>query len=149
MVAYYSLLTFAGLRPSEGARVRWEHFNAKTGQLKVVKGKTDTRHVELKPVLIEWLNWFKSNNKGTPLVPPANMNKLEKSCRALMPVEWINDGLRHGFATHLNSTLRDFSQVAHYMGNSIAKVKSNYAYIIPPAECFTFWELIPDIVANH
>src|SRR5258708_32277609 len=47
LVGYYSLLAFAGLRPSEGARVQWHHVNFSTKELHVIKGKTDARHIPL------------------------------------------------------------------------------------------------------
>jgi integrase len=43
MVGYYSMLTFCGLRPSEGARIQWQDVDLKTKQLYVRKGKTQAR----------------------------------------------------------------------------------------------------------
>jgi hypothetical protein len=40
LIGYYALLTFAGLRPTEGARVQWQDINFTTGELYVRKGKT-------------------------------------------------------------------------------------------------------------
>ena len=33
LIGYYALLTFAGLRPSEGARVQWDDYIFKTSEL--------------------------------------------------------------------------------------------------------------------
>ena len=38
LVGYYALLTFGGLRPSEGARVQWQDYHFKTNELYVRKG---------------------------------------------------------------------------------------------------------------
>src|SRR5262249_51223364 len=104
LVGYYALLTFAGLRPSEGSRVRWEHIKSTTQHLHVIKGKTDARHVELEKVAMAWVEWHRNNSpKDAPFVPQKNLFNLEREAREgfrkLNDDKWIADGLRHTFAT--------------------------------------------------
>lgn len=151
LVGYYALLAFAGLRPSEGARVQWKHINLSTGALHVIKGKTDARHVQLEPVAIAWLKWHQENSpKDTPFVPKKNMFNLEREVREGFRKQngdkWIADGLRHGFATFFRALKKSDNETAWYMGNSVQIVKKNYARSVPQSELDAFWGLTPAVV---
>jgi integrase len=147
LVGYYTVLTFCGLRPSEGARVQWHHVNFTTKQLHVVHGKTDARHITMEPVAISWLKWFREHSaKDAPFVPEKNLFNLEKDARAFMAGKWIADGLRHGFASHYTSLKKDFPAVAWYMGNSVQMIKKHYAKSIPVEQLEQFWGLTPEKV---
>ncbi|HEX5219947.1 MAG TPA: hypothetical protein VFZ59_10300 [Verrucomicrobiae bacterium] len=149
LVGYYALLTFAGLRPSEGARVQWRHVNFTTNELHVITGKTDARHIPMQPVLVAWLKWHKEHSeKDAALVPDKNMFNLEKDARGLMDGGWIADGLRHTFATNFASLEKNYSTVAWYMGNSVAMIKKHYAQTIPSEPLNEFWNMIPDKVLS-
>ncbi len=146
-----ALLTFAGLRPSEGARVQWEHINFTTNELHVIKGKTDARHVILEPVAIEWLKWHRDNSpKDAPFVPQQNLFNLERELRvafrAMNDGKWIFDGLRHGFATFFRVLKKSDQETSWYMGNSVQMVKKHYAKSIPQSELEKFWGLTPAVV---
>ena len=57
--------------------------------------------------------------------------------------EWIQDGLRHTFATNYQSLHKDFYKTAGYMGNSPQMIKQHYAKTIGNKELTTFWGLTP------
>ena len=103
LIGYYALLTFAGLRPSEGARVQWSDLNFKTNQLHVRKGKTNARHITLQPVAIEWMNYHREHSaKDAPFVQLKALPNREKEIRkAVFNGNWVQDSLRHGMATAL------------------------------------------------
>jgi integrase len=144
LLGYYAILTFAGLRPSEGARVTWNHLNFSTGELHVVKGKTLARHIKLEPVAIEWMRFYRANTpQDHPFVPTKNLANLEKQVRAHLRGKWIPDGLRHGFATNFASLKKDFPMVAFYMGNSVGTIKKHYAQTVPTEQLNEFWSLTP------
>jgi integrase len=150
MTGYYVLLTFCGLRPSEGARVQWDDINFKTGQLYVRPGKTISRHINMEPVTLEWLKWFSANtDKDAPFIPAKNMFNLEREVREnTFGKEWISDGLRHTFATMFKSLKKDINLTADVMGNSPKVIKSNYAQTIDIEELNKFWGLTPENVLN-
>ena len=148
LIGYYALLTFAGLRPTEGARVQWLDFSFKTNELYVRKGKTNARHIILEPVAVEWINYHRKNTPhDAPFVGQTALPNREKEIRKqTMNGGWIQDGLRHGFATYYKSTIKNISSVADYMGNAADVVKRHYARTIPADECRDFWNLTPSIV---
>jgi integrase len=145
LIGYYSLLAFAGLRPSEAARVTWPDINFQTVELYVRKGKTNARHIELQPVAIEWLTWHRQNTPpDKSFVELRNLVNREKWIHNhALDREWIPDGLRHGFATFYRAKIKDVGQVADYMGNSPGIVKCHYARTVPKTDCLRFWSLTP------
>ena len=148
LIGYYAILTFAGLRPTEGARIQWDDFNWKTSELYVRKGKTNARHLILEPVAVAWMKWHRDNTpQGSPFINPRSLdNRQKKVRRDVMQGKWIQDGLRHGFGTYYKAQTKDLSKVADYMGNSGDVVKRHYARTIPADVCDEFWGLTPDSV---
>ncbi len=132
LIGYYALLTFAGLRPSEGVRVQWCDYNFKTNELYVRKGKTNARHIILEPAAIAWMKFHRENTpKDAPFVTVANLeNRMKKIRKAVFNGEWIQDGLRHGFGTYFKALTQNIGKVADYMGNSPDIVKRHYARTI-------------------
>jgi integrase len=148
LIGYYALLTFAGLRPSEGARVQWQDYNAKVNELYVRKGKTNARHIILEPVAVEWMKYHREHTaQGKPFIDLYALDNREKRIReAVLNGEWIQDGLRHGFATYYKSKIQSIEKTADYMGNSMDVVKRHYQRTIPADECLQFWSLNPENV---
>jgi len=82
LIGYFALLTFAGLRPTEGLRVQWEDYNEKTHQLYVRKGKTPARYVDLEPIAVEWMKFHRENTpEGKPFVTLTNLENRMKVIR--------------------------------------------------------------------
>ena len=152
LVGYFAVLTFAGLRPTEGLRVQWEDYNEKTHQLYVRKGKTPARFVDLEPVAVEWMKFHRENTPdGTPFVNLTNLENRMKVIRtAVFNGGWIQDGLRHGFGTHYKALTQSVNKVADQMGNSVAIVLRHYARTITKDDCKAFWDLTPEkVMANE
>jgi len=145
LIGYYALLTFAGLRPSEGTRVQWQDFNSKTNELYVRKGKTNARHIILEPVAVEWVKLHEEKSVGdAPFVEVKNLANREKVIRkAVFNGQWVQDGLRHGFGTYYKAKIQNLPAVAEYMGNSVGIVKKHYARTIAADEWKAFWDLTP------
>lgn len=148
LIGYYALLAFAGLRPSEGARVQWQDYTFKTNELYVRKGKTLARHIILEPVAQEWVKLHRENTpQGEPFINLKSLGNREKAIRkAVFDGKWHQDGLRHGFATYFKAKIKSVAEVADYMGNSAGIVKRHYARTIPKEEWEAFWKLTPKVV---
>jgi integrase len=152
LVGYFAVLTFAGLRPTEGLRVQWEDYNEKTHQLYVRKGKTPARYVDLEPVAVEWMKFHRENTpEGTPFVNLTNLeNRMKVIRKEVFKGGWIQDGLRHGFGTHYKALTQSINKVADQMGNSVGIVLRHYARTITKDECDAFWNLTPaKVMANE
>jgi integrase len=144
LIGYYSLLVFAGLRPSEGARVQWQDIDFNTGELYVRKGKKESRRFILHPTALDWLRYHKEQSaKDTPFIPLKNLTNREKQVRKFLQGEWIQDGLRHGMATYYNALLQDPYKVAAVLGDNIQTIKRHYMRAVAANECKAFWALTP------
>jgi integrase len=148
LIGYYALLTFAGLRPSEGGRVQWCDYSFKTSELYVRKGKTNARHIILESSAVAWMKFHHENSsKDAPFVELKNLANREKVIRkAVFNGEWIQDGLRHGFGTYFKALTQSIEKVADYMGNSPDIVKRHYARTIAKDDWESFWNLTPQNV---
>lgn len=148
LVGYFAVLTFAGLRPTEGLRVQWEDYNEKTNQLYVRKGKTPARYVELEPAAVEWIKFHRENTpEGKEFVRLTNLENRMKVIRTdVFDGGWIQDGLRHGFGTYYKALTKSVNKVADQMGNSVSIVLRHYARTVTKDECDAFWKLTPAMV---
>lgn len=148
LIGYYALLTFAGLRPTEGARVKWEDYTFKTNELYVRKGKTNARYITLPAVAAEWMKFHRDHtNNEKPFIDLCSLGNREKRVRAALgPGKWVQDGLRHGFGTYYKSQVKNIYAVADFMGNSPEVVKRHYARTVPEDDCRSFWALSPQVV---
>lgn len=148
LIGYYALLTFAGLRPSEGARVQWSDLSFKTSELYVRKGKTNARHIILEPVAVEWMRFHRENTpQGKPFIDLCSLENREKEVReATLNGDWVQDGLRHGFATYYKAKTKSIEKVSDYLGNSLDIVKRHYQRTVPAEDCEAFWNLTPAVV---
>jgi len=152
LVGMYALLIFAGLRPSEGARVEWKDIDFDTHEIYVKKGKREARYFILespaKETLFAWLAWHQENTpKDGPFVSQTNLNNRERNVRkAVLKGEWIQDGLRHGFATYYNALTKDPYKVCYVTGDIIKTVKRHYMRAVKKTVCDAFWGLTPAVV---
>jgi integrase len=145
LIGFYTLLIFAGLRPSEGKRVIWNDIDFETGELYVRKGKKESRRFILHPTAISWLKFHKENSeKDSPFIQVKNLANREKKVRSIVEGEWEQDGLRHGMATYYNALVQDPYKVAHVLGDIIQTIKRHYMRSVAVSEMKSFWALTPE-----
>jgi integrase len=79
-----------------------------------------------------------------PFVQLKALPNREKEIRkAVFDGKWIQDGLRHGFATYYVQLINDVPATSFYMGNSVGIVNRHYARTVPEEELKAFWDFIP------
>jgi hypothetical protein len=98
--------------------------------------------------LFAWLTWHKENTpKDHPFVPQKNLSNRERAIRkAVLNGDWIQDGLRHGFATYYNALTKNPYKVCHVTGDIIKTVKRHYLRAVRKTVCDAFWGLTPSVV---
>ena len=144
MRGYYTLAVFAGLRPSECLRVQWQDISQKTGEIYVRKGKKEARRFILHPTAIKRLE---NLDRKAPLIPMKNTANLNRQIREDFTAQtgkpWIQDGLRHGFATYFNSLKADGGYAtANCLGDDLRTVKRHYMRAVPKEDMEHFWRLV-------
>ena len=119
------------------------------------KGKREARYFILKSpaneTLFAWLKWHKENTpKDDPFVQQKNLSNRGRRIRsAVLNGEWIQDGLRHGFATCYNALTKNPYKVCYVTGDVIKTVKRHYMRAVKKTVCDAFWGLTPSVVLKN
>ena len=145
LLGYYCLTIFGGLRPSEAQRMEWKDIDFENKQIFVGKlGKRGARRFVLKDsdALWLWLEYAKKMNPDAPLNPVKNHWNLQRKSREAFG-EWIQDGLRHSFATYYYNLTKNIYDVVFVMGNSEKVARRHYLREVSPSSVGKYWALKP------
>jgi integrase len=124
---YFALAAFTGIRSAELLRLDWSEINFEKGHIEVKarKAKTATRRlVPIQPNLAKWLEPYRSR-KGKLFQSRRTVDSAIKFAKRLR-IPWKANCLRHSYATYRLSILPDAGRIALEMGNSPAKLFTNY-----------------------
>lgn len=154
---------FAGLRRSEIESLAWEDVKLRDGtegdygSIRIRKGKTGGRVIEIQPVLAAWLRDYAGS---TGPVWPVNGRKLFEAARLragfgsrgevesareegreLKP--WPDNAMRHSFGTFHHAAFQNLASTAKQMGNSPAIIAKHYDAVAERREGSAFFDLFP------
>ncbi len=146
------LMLFAGVRPGEVARLRWEDVHCKEGILSISARHSKTggaRRVELCPPLRRLLRRQPSASRQGPLCPP-RWHKRWRNLRQVAGLatgqhRWVPDVLRHTFASYHALTHRNLPALQLQLGHRDANLLlTRYLNLRPlrRAEAAPFWKLL-------
>jgi integrase len=124
---YFALAAFTGIRSAELLRLEWSEVNFEKGyiEVKARKAKTATRRlVPIQPNLAKWLTPYRSR-KGKLFQSRRTVDSAIKFAKRL-DIPWKANCLRHSYATYRLSVVPDAGRIALEMGNSPAKLFTNY-----------------------
>jgi integrase len=124
---YFALAAFTGIRSAELLRLEWSEINFEKGHIEVKarKAKTATRRlVPIQPNLAKWLAPYRGR-KGRLFQSRRTVDSAIKFAKRL-DVPWKANCLRHSYATYRLSIVPDAGRIALEMGNSPAKLFTNY-----------------------
>lgn len=156
LLPYLAICTFAGVRPSECLKLKWEnvHFEADPPSIFVRKStiavKDYDRLVPIEPNLLTWLQLCRKDSG--PIIFPNHRKrfdsfKIEIGFCLLKKnpdgPKFIPDGLRHTYASYWFALHKNFGALAANMGNSHAMIRNHYNKGVPKAEATKFWEIVP------
>lgn len=124
---YFALVAFTGIRSAELLRLQWSEINFEKGhvEVKARKAKTATRRlVPIQPNLAKWLAPYRGR-KGKLFQSRRTVDSAIKFAKRL-GIPWKANCLRHSYATYRLSVVPDAGRIALEMGNSPAKLFTNY-----------------------
>ena len=122
------------MRPNEVSRLKWEDidFSEKVITVKKENSKTGgARQIEMCPVLREWLDPLKKKSKAK--ICPKNWLRKWKSLRedAGFKHIWVNDVLRHTYASYFAKRFRDLPRLQLNMGHrDLSLLRSRYVNMV-------------------
>lgn len=137
------LVCFAGLRPSEAARLEWNEVGDDYIRLPGYKSKTGhPRQIPIQPNLKLWLGLWR---KDSGLVcPDVSLEHVNTAIRRHSGVRLSHDAMRHGYGTHRQRVVNNVGQVAEEMGHSMAICRRHYLNAFcTDAEATAWFSLVP------
>lgn len=128
--ASVGLLLFAGIRPREVRRLEWRDIDLSENVITVRSQCSKTggvRQVEICPALKNWLIhsrnqntlYFDENLQNEQKICPDNFNRKWKTIRDTSGFKgvWVQDVLRHTYASHHAKRFRDLPRLQLNMGH--------------------------------
>ncbi len=120
-----ALVCFAGLRPSEAARLDWNEIGDDYIRLPGSKSKTGrNRQIPIQKNLKAWLSQWRQNS-GL-ICPGVSLFHVNPAIWRASGVRLDHDGLRHGYGTHRQRIISNVGSVAEEMGHSVAICRRHY-----------------------
>ena len=142
LIGYVALGLFAGLRPTEADRLTWDHIHWDPVAVYISPHNTKVkraRRVELNATAIAWLRCLDINQ---PLIPVGFQRQI-RSYRKAVGLPWINDGLRHTYATYWLKIHQNRNQLAELIGNSAEVIGLHYVRPVTSNDAVAFYKLMP------
>jgi integrase len=143
---YLVLCGFAGLRPCETVRLRWEIIGEDFMRLPVgISGKKGRpRDVKIAENLKLWLAPYRKKS-GRMLPEDFEIRTKPNELAKLAGIVWIPDGLRHAFGTFRYATVKNIDVVSDEMGNTREICKKHYINkLVTEQEANVWFAIKPD-----
>lgn len=128
------LLLFAGIRPREVRRLKWKDIDLEEGFITVRSQCSKTggvRHVEIMPALKRILAKYKREDKSA--ICPPGWNRKWKNIREESGFKgtWVQDVLRHTYASYFAKRYRDLPRLQLNMGHrDLSLLRSRYVNMV-------------------
>lgn len=155
LLPFLAIGAFAGVRPEEMRRLRWQHLDFDAGLIEVEARHSKTaqrRLVTMSDNLKAWLApWRKAKGK---VVPDGDRELREAAMVAAKIKTWPVDVLRHSFASYHLAMHDNAAKTALEMGHSTtAMLFEHYRNLVKPEVAKAWWAILPaqpagDVVVN-
>ena len=149
LLPYAALGIFAGVRPFELMRLRFEtalRWNFKDIEITAEEAKIGPRRLtKMFPNLAEWLADYR--DKTGPLAPRNAHEKLSRFVDK-KGIEWSPDVMRHSFISYAVAFTESVGAVALWAGNSEAVIKKHYLKRVTKDEGKAFFAILPNRPSN-
>jgi integrase len=136
---------FAGLRPEEINKLRWEDldFHERTIRVNASAAKTrKKRFAEISDNLLAWLHPY-AGRSGS--VAPPNLQKMRRATMKAAGIEkWPQDVLRHSFASAHYAAYKNPAHTALLLGHRDQNMLlTHYRDLMKPTDAKRYWTLVP------
>ena len=150
MLPYHALGLFAGIRPKELDRMTWEQIHMRDREIKLPPEVTKTRNgrtIAMEPVLFRWLNYhIKAGGRNSgEIVPKKNQRtRLRRIREKAGATPWIQDAMRHSYASHWLKAYDDKDKLLGYMGHATDDMLiNNYLRAVDRKTAARYWKIEP------
>jgi integrase len=141
---YLALAGFAGIRAAEILRLEWKDFNFTRGHITVAADKAKTATRRLVPILPNLAEYLRPYHRATGHLFKAKDDKRAIAWAKKSGVNpWPINCLRHSFASYRLAATADAGRVALELGNSPAKLFSNYRELADEHDAAAWFSIGP------
>ena len=142
---------FAGLRPEEINKLRWEDLDFQERTIRVNASAAKTRKKRFAEISDNLLAWLEPYAGRIGSLAPPNLQKLRRAAMKAAKIEkWPSDVLRHSFASAHYAFHRDPARTAFVMGHRDQNMLlTHYRDIMKPSEAARYWHLAPDPIGEN
>ncbi len=144
----FAVMAFAGIRPDEAGKLKWEHVSLELKNIQVGAGiakKLARRNVRIHPTLAAWLATVPEAQRKGKIAPPHWTQKAAKvRAKAGIDGREKQDALRHSFGTYTLATENDLDALKSDMGHAhMAVFFAHYHKAMTKAEALPYWQVLP------
>ena len=141
---YLALAGFAGIRAAEILRLEWKDFNFTRRHITVAADKAKTATRRLVPILPNLAEYLRPYHRATGHLFKAKDDKRAIAWAKKNGVNpWPINCLRHSFASYRLAATADAGRVALELGNSPAKLFSNYRELADEHDAAAWFAITP------
>lgn len=117
--AYLAIGLFAGIRPEEMQRLRWEQVDFVNASITIMGANAKCRARRIVDMSANLVSWLRPVARKTGLVLKHTVTRLRQAVRTAMGLpEWPHDGLRHSFGSYHFAMHKSEALVKNQMGHS-------------------------------
>ena len=141
---YLALAGFAGIRAAEILRLEWKDFNFVRGHITVAADKAKTATRRLVPIAQNLAEYLRPYHRATGRLFKAKDDKRAITWAKKNGIDpWPNNCLRHSYASYRLAATTDAARVALELGNSPAKLFSNYRELADEHDAKAWFAIAP------
>lgn len=140
---YLALAAFAGIRAAEIMRLEWKDFNFARGHITVGADKAKTATRRLVPILPNLAEYLRPYQRATGRLFKSRAEERAIAFAKKSVDPWPINCLRHSYASYRLAVSADAARVALEMGNSPAKLFSNYRELADEHDAKAWFAIAP------
>lgn len=144
----FALMAFAGLRPDEAAKIRWEDISLELLNIRIgpsVAKKARRRNVRINPTLKAWIEEVPPSERTGKVAPPRWIHKATRVRReAGIDGREKQDALRHSFGSYTLAVENDLDSLKSDMGHEHVRVYFDFYHkSVTKREALPYWQVLP------
>jgi integrase/recombinase XerD len=142
---------FAGLRPEEINKLRWEDLDFHEGTIRVNASAAKTRKKRFAEISDNLRMWLQPYGGCVGPIAPRNLQKLRRATMKAAKIEkWPPDVLRHSFASAHYAFHRDPARTAVMMGHRDQNMLlTHYRDLMKPSDATNYWQIAPETIKTN
>lgn len=145
----FAFMAFAGIRPTEVTKLRWENVSASEGTIHIGKGvakKSQRRNIRIHPTLQAWIETVPKEQRRGKIVPgrwPYRAARVRRE--AGIDGHEKQDALRHSFGSYLYAVEKDDSALIADMGQEHFRTfRDFYMKAVHAKDAIAYWGVVPE-----